>query len=72
MESGNQYDEYKDAFAYFIVSSADNKFQKIDFKKKSIMQAFSNNEKVVAYFKNHNTDPIDEDFVKGLVEELNR
>jgi len=73
VESGNTYDEYVDEDQYYIVSAAEKGFKTFTLWPKSIKTALKGNEKKLnGYFYNHAGENIDELFVKGLIEEINR
>jgi hypothetical protein len=67
-ESGNKYDEYVDEWTYYIILPGQKDFRKIDFKKKTILQALTTEEvKVDAYFSAHKNQMIDEELLKNLI-----
>jgi hypothetical protein len=71
-ESGNNYDEYVDTQTYFWVTAKDSAGV-FELKKKSIKTAFAAEKpRVDAYFSKHKLDDIDDGFVKGLVDYLNK
>ncbi|PWT72838.1 MAG: hypothetical protein C5B59_14875 [Bacteroidetes bacterium] len=74
MESGNQYDEYVDAEQYFVVLPDGKEFRPIQsLKPKAIRAAFKGEEKRLnEYFDQHSDQPIDEFFLKGLTDYINK
>jgi len=72
-ESGNNYDEYADETEYYIVFPGGTSFKKIELKKKSIKEVFAaENAKVDSYFSQHKNDDFTENYLKGLVQFLNK
>ena len=72
-ESGNKYDEYKDEISYYVVLPGGKDFRKLELKKKSIKQALSSEtSKVEAYFSSHQQDILNEDFLTGLITNLDQ
>lgn len=71
LESGNKYDEYIDQDIYYILTSK-GELIKIDFKKKSLERALTNeSSKVETFFTEHKKDRLDEELVKNLLQYLN-
>ncbi len=70
-ESGNPYDEYVDAPAYFI--SYKGEFRPVTLKFKSIKTALKEEpKKVNDYYDQHQNDEVDEDFLVNLVIYINK
>lgn len=70
IQSGNKYDEYVDETQYFILSPK-QELIKIDFKKKSLERALTNDgSKLETFFSTHKKDKVDEEFVKNLLQFL--
>jgi hypothetical protein len=71
-ESGNNYDEYLDTQTYFWVAGKDSAGV-FELKKKSIKTVFvAEKNRVDDYFSQHKLDDIDDHFIKGLVDYLNK
>ena len=71
-ESGHNYDEYQDTETYFWVD-ANNNAGLLELKKKSIKSVFARDQSLVdQYFSKHKYDDIDDAFLKGLVNFLNK
>ena len=68
--TGNNYDEYVDDVKYYVYNVKTDSYQPFLLKKKSIIAAFDNNERVNEYFLKHK-DGIDETVVKNLAEYVN-
>ncbi len=72
-ESGTPYDEYVDEATYIVVMPGGKEFNVIVFKKKALKEIFSQDAgKVNNYFSDHSDDNVDESFVTGLVNFLNK
>ncbi len=73
IESGNNYDEYVDDYAYYVVYPDAKTAEPISFKKSVIKKNLSNVEaKVEAYFSANKYTSINEGFLKGLIEVINK
>jgi hypothetical protein len=74
IQTGNDYNEYKDANEYYIVDESNNtSTQLTSMKPKDIKALFaSQKEKTDSYFKQHRDDDVDEKFLTGLVTYLNQ
>ena len=71
--SGNNYDEFVDDNRYFVYSTKDKNFVAIDLKKKSIKAVLENEKpKVDEWFSQNSNADIDENFLKGLINFLNK
>jgi len=71
IESGKKYDEYVDTEEYFILSPK-QEITKIIFKKKSIDKALeAEYNRVQAFYSQHKSDIVDQEFVKQLLQYLN-
>ena len=71
-ESGKKYDEFVDAYEYYIVLPGGNDFKKVTFKRKSVKDALTKEDKKVREFFSKSEDGIiDESFLKGLIVFLN-
>ena len=73
IQTGHDYDEYKDESQYYIVRQSTGISENIILKPK-VMKAVlkDNKEKVDVYFSQHKSDPIDEIFLVGLITYLNQ
>jgi hypothetical protein len=73
IQTGNNYNEYKDENEYYVIDAATKLGQPVTLKPKSIKALFAaEKEKVNSYFKQHNDVEIDEKFLTGLVNYLNQ
>ncbi len=71
IQTGNDYNEYKDESQYYIVGKSSA--AQISFKPKSIKAALEKDkEKVDTYFRQHKGDTIDEAFLISLTRYLNQ
>ena len=71
IESGKKYDEYVDTEEYYILSPKQG-LTKITFKKKAIDKALETDyNKVQAFYGQHKSDVVDQEFVKQLLQYLN-
>ena len=71
--NGNNYDEFLDANRYFIYSTEAKNFKPVDLKKKSIKTVLeSEKPKVDEWFSQNGDADIDETFLKGLINYLNK
>ena len=72
-ESGSNFDEYRDESTYFIVFNSGKEFRRIEPRKKSIRDALPfESKKIDLYFFNNSPELIDETFMIGLVNNLNK
>jgi hypothetical protein len=72
-ETGSNYDEYKDMSTFYVIFPGGRDFVKLEPKRKSVKQAFpKETAKVEAYIYKVNPEVIDEGFMVGLIEELNK
>jgi cystathionine beta-lyase family protein involved in aluminum resistance len=72
IQTGHEYNEYKDASQYFIVQQSTGTSKNISLKSKAIKAALEGNEeKVDAYFREHKGN-VDEQFLVDLITYLNR
>jgi hypothetical protein len=70
--SGNNYDSYVDESVYYIVKLPGGQPQKIALKKKSIKNAFAADaDKANKFMSAHDSDDVDDTFLKGLGEFMN-
>lgn len=73
VETGNNYDEYVDNVQYYIVSPGGKEYQPVELKKKSVRASLPNAKpKVDEYLSQHKNDDINETFLKGLIEYINK
>lgn len=73
IQTGNNYNEYKDEDEYYVIDAATNKSQAVSLKAKTLKTVFAmDKEKVNSYFKKSNSGEIDEKFLLGLVTYLNQ
>ena len=71
-ETGNNYDEYVDEYAYYIVFPGGKQFSAVELKKKSIKEVLiKEDKKVKSFFSQHGNDELDEFFLIALVASLN-
>ena len=69
---GNDYDEYVDDYVYYFFDVQTNQMQKISLRKKALKTAFGKEgDKANKYFSD-NTGEIDENYVEGLVDYMNK
>jgi len=72
-ESGNNYDEYVDESSYFLVDMQSKLVKKVELKKKSIKEAYAvQADKTQKYFSDHSDQDLNEDFLVGLTDYLNK
>jgi hypothetical protein len=70
--SGNNYDSYVDEGVYYIVKLPGGQPQKVSLKRKSIKNAFAADaDKANKYMSAHDSDEVDDNFLKGLGEFMN-
>ena len=71
--TGNNYDEFLDDNRYFVYSEKDKSFAAVDLKKKSIKSVLENEKpKVDEWFSQNGNADIDETFLKGVINFLNK
>ena len=71
--TGNNYDEFLDDNRYFVYSEKDKNFAAVDLKKKSIKALLENEKsKVDEWFSQNSNADVDETFLKGLINFLNK
>ena len=71
--TGNNYDEFLDDNRYFIYSEKEKNFVAIELKKKSIKAVLENEKpKVDEWFSQNGNADIDETFLKGVINFLNK
>jgi len=69
---GNDYDEYVDDYVYYFFDAQTNQMQKISLRKKALKTAFGKEgDKANKYFSD-NTGEIDDNYVEGLVDYMNK
>ena len=69
---GNDYDEYVDDYVYYFFDVQTNQMQKISLRKKALKTAFGKEaDKANKYFSD-NTGEIDDNYVEGLVDYMNK
>lgn len=72
-ENGNDYDEYVDNIDYYIIFPGERIYKPIKLRIKSMKEVLSmERAKVKAYFSIHWDSPIDEEFLKGLIANLDQ
>jgi hypothetical protein len=72
VETGNNYDEYLDLPQYYIIPPGGKIFYPVELSKKSLRSALQESKpKVETFISSHKNDPIDETYVKNLVDALN-
>jgi len=70
--SGNNYDSYVDEAIYYVVKFPGGKPQKISLKRKAIKAAFAADaDKINKYLTDHDSDEVDDNFLKGAGEYMN-
>ena len=70
--SGNNYDEFKDESVYYVVSLPGGSPQKIVLKRKSIKTAFAAEaDKVSKFMTDHDSDEIDDTYLKNIGDYMN-
>jgi hypothetical protein len=70
--SGNNYDSYVDEGDYYVVKLPGGQPQKISLKRKSIRTAFgADADKANKFMSAHDSDDVDDTFLKGLGEFMN-
>ena len=70
-ETGHNYDEYLDEPIYYLYTLKGT-FEKIPSWKKGLKGYFDGNKTAEAFLKDHRNDDIDDNFMKDLVETLNK
>ncbi len=70
--SGNNYDEYQDQTAYFLLEQKENTYKRFELNKKSLQKAFSaTKEKTDEFISMHRKEKPDEEFVRQLINYIN-
>ena len=65
--TGNNYDSYVDQSAYYVVKLPDGQPQKLALKRKAIKTAFATDaDKVNSFLSAHDSDEVDDTFLKNL------
>lgn len=73
IQTGNNYNEYKDEDEYYVVDGVTKASQQVSLKAKALKTTFAaDKEKVNKYFKDNNSSEINEKFLTGLVAYLNQ
>jgi hypothetical protein len=73
IESGHNYDEFIDEYTYFIVFPDGATLKTVTFKRSAIKESLSGEEvKVGTYFNENKSLPVNESFVKGLIDFINQ
>jgi len=73
MSTGNKYDEYDDAYTYYVMNMKTLAFQPLDLKKKAIKTAFAaEGDKLNSFMNDHSSDKIDDDYLKALGNAMNQ
>ncbi len=70
-ETGHNYDEYLDEPQYYLFTLKGT-FEKLPTKKKALKEYFDGNKAAESFLKDHRNDDIDDNFMKDLVETLNK
>lgn len=71
--SGNNYDSYVDEGEYYIVKVPGGQPQKVGLKRRAIKNAFgAEANKASKYMEAHDSDEVDDNFLKGLGEAMNQ
>ena len=70
---GNNYDEYRDIYTYYLVDQTKMESLVFELSKKSIRKTFSFESAIVEqYIKDHKYEAVTESYVTGLVEKVNK
>ncbi|HEX5151620.1 MAG TPA: hypothetical protein VFW07_09220 [Parafilimonas sp.] len=73
IQTGKEYNEYKDDNKYYVVDESNNTITQLSLKPREIKAFFaSQKQEVDIYFKQHKNDEIDDRFLAGLVNSLNQ
>ncbi len=73
IESGHNYDEFIDEYTYFIVFPDGSTLKTVTLKKNAIKESLNSEEvKVNTYFNENKNLPVNESFVKGLIDLINK
>jgi hypothetical protein len=71
--TGNNYDEYRDDFEYYVLNVKTNTVQKTSLKKKALKQAFdAADQNKVADFLQANSGDIDDNYLASLGDNMNK
>ncbi len=70
--TGNNYDEYADKYAYYVLNTQTSQVQPLALKKKAIKSVFASEGKKVDDFFSANDGDINDDFLKNLVISLDK
>jgi hypothetical protein len=68
--TGNNYDEYVDTYAYYLLNVQNNGLIKFDLKKKSVKQVFGTITRANDFFAAHKEEP-DDSYLKNLGNYIN-
>jgi hypothetical protein len=71
VETGKNYDEYVDAAQYYI-GLGNSKYVKVDLTKKALKKTLAQDPKAEVFFSQHKDGVVDEDYLKDLVNFLNK
>ena len=72
-ESGSRFDQYIDNFKYYVVLPGGEQYRQVSFKRKSLKEVFDDSgNRLSSYLSKHGKEPVNEDFLKGLVDHLNK
>jgi hypothetical protein len=70
---GNDYDEYRDFYTYYLVDPVKKESRVFELSKKSLRKTLSSESAIVEqYIKDHSYEPVTEPYVTGLFQKLNQ
>jgi hypothetical protein len=70
--TGNNYDEYVDDDTYYVLDVQHNQLKQLTLRKKSIKAVFAGENSKVDSYLSTNSGSIDDDYLKGLGDYLNK
>jgi hypothetical protein len=70
--SGNNYDEYQDQTAYFLLEQKEQTYKRFELKRKSVQEAFRvSKAKTDEFLTMHRKEKLDDEFLKQLINYIN-
>jgi hypothetical protein len=73
MNEGNDYDEYRDFYTYYLIDQIKKESQVFELSKKSLRKSLTTESPVLEqYIKEHKYEPVTETYVTGLLQKLNQ
>ena len=72
VETGKNYDEYLDINQYYIGLKNGTEYKKVDLTKRALRKVLAENPKAEIFFSQHKNDNVDENFLKDLVNFVNK